>query len=54
MPFIKSLDISQKSSTQCSIIGPLIYVWPVNLRVYPLKTLDLRVARKSTTSPLPV
>ena len=28
-------------------------MWPVNLRVYPLKTLDLRVARKSTTSPLP-
>ena len=34
--------------------GPEIYVWPVNLRVYPPKKLDLRVARKSTTSPLPV
>ena len=28
-------------------------MWPVNLRVYPPKKLDLRVARKSTTSPLP-
>ena len=27
---------------------------PVNLRVYPQKKLDLRAARKSTTSPLPV
>ena len=53
MPFIKSLDISQKSSTKCSIIGPSIYVWPVNLRVYSPKKLDLHVARKSTTSPLP-
>ena len=42
MPFIKSLDISQKSSN-----------FFLNLRVYPPKKLDLRVARKSTTSPLP-
>ena len=28
-------------------------MWPVNLRVYPPKKLDLRVARKSTTSPIP-
>ena len=28
-------------------------MWPVNLRVFPPKKLDLRVARKSTTSPLP-
>ena len=28
-------------------------MWAVNLRVYPPKKLDLRVAGKSTTSPLP-
>ena len=53
MPFRKPLHMSQKSSTKCSIVGPQIYGWPVNLRVYPQKKLDLRVARKSTTSPLP-
>ena len=51
--FYKATHINQNSSTKCSIIGPWIYVWPVNLRVYPQKKLDLRVARKSTTSPLP-
>ena len=38
----------------------MLHYWPVNLRVarkftgvYPPKKLDLRVARKSTISPLP-
>ena len=30
MAFMKPLDISQNTSTKCSIIGPSIYVWPVN------------------------
>ena len=53
MSFMKPLDISRNTSTKFSIIGPWIYVWPVNLRVYPQKKLDLRAARKSTTSPYP-
>ena len=53
MTFMKPLDISTNTSTKCSIIGPRIYVWPIDLRVYPQKKLDLRAARKSTTSPLP-
>ena len=38
MPFLKPLHISQNSSTKCSIIGLKIYVWSVNLRVYPQKS----------------
>ena len=48
-----SLDISQNSWAERSSIGPLIYMWPINLLVYLQKKLDLHAARKSAPPPPP-
>ena len=45
-----SLSLSQNYWAKCSIIGPAIYVWPVNFRVYS-KKLYLHAARESRNSP---
>ena len=49
----KFSSIIQNSRANCSIAGPAVYVWPVNLQVYSTKKPLLRAARKSRTSPLP-
>ena len=49
----KFSSIIQNSWAKCSIAGPAIYVWSVNLQVYSTKKLLLCAAHKSRTSPLP-